>query len=643
MEKWLIKDNKVTKQQTDSTPDLKRKPENNIEDPCTSSSSSLKSTSKTEFEGPKVKKSKRFNKFNELWLKEPDFAGWLRKDNKNTKDGHELALCLVCSASFIAHKSDIIRHMKSERHRNKSSEIQGVQKMSEFILPINLQKNIRTAELKLTGLLAEHNVPLRFIDTLGALCTNIFPDSTIAKGINLHRTKATTILKNVLGNSFLEDINDTLGVEGNFFSLVMDETTDQSSTIKQCCFTAIMYNNENNKVETVFLDMVEVESGTASGLHECLKDMLNKKHIPINNVVGFSSDTTNVMAGEHVSVFANLKKDIPHIALIKCSCHMINLSSSKACLKLPRTVEDLLRSLGAHFTQTRWLSLKACVDRVLEQYIPLKAYLTEAVFSDPSKTIEEMLATMNKQFTTVYLEFMSYVLTLLTDFNTMFQAETPPLYKLKPEVENLLKTLSSNYLKMAYIKICDDILKAEFKNTEHFVDLEKIYIGITATESIVNLKKDSNVPRSEITCFFRTCQAFYIELTTDICKRFDFSDHLFDLISIVNPSVAQQFEIQSLAQVFQRFPILNNFVIRQKVDDEWRAHAMLNHPQYGLNTNDYDSAENYWAKVFQFKEQCRTILVFKFKACFKLTIGITIFKRICGAEIQCIKKFKNRK
>ncbi|KAJ8932032.1 hypothetical protein NQ314_015005 [Rhamnusium bicolor] len=31
MEKWLIKDNKVTKQQTDSTPDLKRKPENNIE------------------------------------------------------------------------------------------------------------------------------------------------------------------------------------------------------------------------------------------------------------------------------------------------------------------------------------------------------------------------------------------------------------------------------------------------------------------------------------------------------------------------------------------------------------------------------------------------------------------------------------
>ncbi|KAJ8963505.1 hypothetical protein NQ314_005584 [Rhamnusium bicolor] len=603
MEKWLIKDNKVTKQQTDSTPDLKRKPENNIEDPCTSSSS------------------------------KPDFAGWLRKDNKNTKDGHELALCLVCSASIIAHKSDIIRHMKSERHRNKSSEIQGVQKISEFILPTNLQKNIRTAELKLTGLLAEHNVPLRFIDTLDALCTNIFPDSTIAKGINLHRTKATTILKNVLGNSFLEDINDTLGVEGNFFSLVMDETTDQS-TIKQCCFTAIMYNNENNKVETVFLDMVEVESGTASGLHECLKDMLKKKHIPINNMVGFSSDITNVMAGEHVSVFANLKKDIPHIALIKCSCHMNNLSSSKACFKITKDGRRSRKLDG---------SLKACVDRVLEQYIPLKAYLTEAVFSDPSKTTEEMLAIMNNQFTTVYLEFMSYVLTLLTDFNTMFQAETSLLYKLKPEVENLLKTLSSNYLKMAYIKTCDDILKAEFKNTEHFVDLEKIYIGITATESIVNLKKDSNVPRSEITCFFRTCQAFYIELTTDICKRFDFSDHLFDLISIVNPSIAQQFEIQSLAQVFQRFPILNNFVTRQKVDDEWRAHAMLNHPQYGLNTNDYDSAENYWAKVFSLKNRAGQFLFSSLKHVLSLLLVLPFSNASVERKFSVLRNLKNRK
>ncbi|KAF2887669.1 hypothetical protein ILUMI_18504 [Ignelater luminosus] len=177
---------------------------------------------------------------------------------------------------------------------------------------------------------------------------------------------------------------------------------------------------------------------------------------------------------------------------------MIHLSSSKACLKLPRNVEDFLRSVGAHFSrsshrqlkfkkfqeffqveihrilapaQTRWLSVKACVDRVLEQYIPLKAYLAEAVFSDPNAT--------------------------------------------------------------------------------HFLGLDEIIIGVKAGESMENLKKDEDVPRAAIADFYETCQKFYIELTSDVTKRFDFRDTLFSIISTVNPSEAQQFKIQSLAPVFR--------------------------------------------------------------------------------------------
>ncbi|CAG4942601.1 unnamed protein product [Parnassius apollo] len=408
----------------------------------------------------------------------------------------------------------------------------------------------------------------------------------------------------------------------------MDETTDQSS-LKQCCFTAVVYDENTNKVEHLFLDMVELSSGTAKGLYDCLHQMLRNKNISIENMVGFSSDTTNVMVGEHCSVFALLKKDLPHIALVKCSCHMIHLSSSKACLKLPRNVEDFLRSVGAHFSrssqrqlkfrefqeffqveihkiltpaQTRWLSLKACIDRVLKQYTPLKAYLTETVFSDPSKTTEEMLITMNNQFTVVYLEFMSYVLALVTKFNVLFQSETSLLYKLKPEVENLLKTLSSNFMKISYIKSCANILNADFKNPTHFLSLNEIYIGLKAGESIEILKNDENVPRAAIADFYRTCQEFYIELTSDITKRFDFGDPLFSIISAVNPSEAQQFLIKSLVPVLKRFPVLYKFVTAQKLDDEWRTHALLDFEQHGLEIHgDNINAESYWGKVFRLK------------------------------------------
>lgn len=67
-------------------------------------------------------------------------------------------------------------------------------------------------------------------------------------------------------------------------------------------------------------------------------------------------------------------------------------------------------------------------------------------FEDPSKTIEQIHLTMENSFTVIYLEFMSYTLSLLTNFNTLFQSAGPLLHLLKPETEKLLKTIVMNYM-----------------------------------------------------------------------------------------------------------------------------------------------------------------------------------------------------
>jgi hypothetical protein len=46
---------------------------------------------------------------------------------------------------------------------------------------------------------------------------------------------------------------------------------------------------------------------------------------------------------------------------------------------------------------TRWLSLKACVDGILEQFEPLKAYFRVVVLEDPSETTDSNSATMENQ------------------------------------------------------------------------------------------------------------------------------------------------------------------------------------------------------------------------------------------------------
>ncbi|KAL0861413.1 hypothetical protein ABMA27_008957 [Loxostege sticticalis] len=182
---------------------------------------------------------------------------------------------------------------------------------------------------------------------------------------------------------------------------------------------------------------------------------------------------------------------------------------------------------------TRWLSLKACVDRVLEQYPALKSYFRLECFDDPSKTTDTINASLNNSFTKVYLEFMSYVLELLNDFNIMFQSETALLHKLKPETEKLIKTLAANYMELSH-----------YNNPRLYVPINKVYIGISAQETIHELQRQPNPPQqSDIDRARLDCMQFYIEAIKQIITRFDFPDsYLFNILPIVEPATSTDYK-----------------------------------------------------------------------------------------------------
>lgn len=103
-------------------------------------------------------------------------------------------------------------------------------------------------------------------------------------------------------------------------------------------------------MKSSFLDLVEVYDSSASGLFNALKKCLIEKNIPLQNVVSFCSDTTNVMMGTNHSVAVLLKEVLPNIIIVKCSCHLIHLCASHARLKLPKSLEDLCRNIFTHFS-----------------------------------------------------------------------------------------------------------------------------------------------------------------------------------------------------------------------------------------------------------------------------------------------------
>lgn len=76
---------------------------------------------------------------------------------------------------------------------------------------------MRGAEIELTSLLTTNNLPISLMDTLSGLCANVFHDSNIAKSLAIHRTKATAIMKNGLGETFKKKLSRKVGEPGHFF------------------------------------------------------------------------------------------------------------------------------------------------------------------------------------------------------------------------------------------------------------------------------------------------------------------------------------------------------------------------------------------------------------------------------------------
>lgn len=258
------------------------------------------------------------------------------------------------------------------------------------------------------------------------------------------------------------------------------------------------------------LDLVECPDGTAKKLTNSILEWLHKSNIETKQVVGFCADTCNVMFGRNKSVSTLLKKEIPSIMAVKCSCHSIHLSSSKASEELPAELEDLIHLIYNHFSnspkrreefsefqdfvdckkhiilrpgQTRWLSLEYCVRRILEQYKPLVEYFTLVVFEEQDKEIRKrprkqapnsalqnqnqankqelmksetnaciILKRLQDPLTQVYLEFLKYALKRINEFNTTFQTEIPLLQDLKLSFHGLIKDFANNFMLPDYVR-----------------------------------------------------------------------------------------------------------------------------------------------------------------------------------------------
>ena len=580
-------------------------------------------------EGPPEKSQKTAKKvyaqqFRHQWLEDPEFKDWLVRP----RPGENACSCKLCNKSVSCRKTALRRHTQSAQHKRALSEIAAGQRQGNLVECLQRQNEIttykETTEARMCSFLAQHNLPLSLINNLMSLFKSVAPKNgkevEILKGIHLSSTRCTNIIRQGVGLYFQMELVEILRKSKSYFSIIPDETTDVS-TEKQLGICVVYFDESDMKIVTRFFDMVSVVDSTANGLYQAIKNAFNEKAIPMENIIGYSSDTTNVMFGEQHSVVSLLKQDVPHVLAVKCSCHLIHLCSSYACQKLSTSLEDLCRNVYSHFSrsslrqkeyqqfqefveaephkllclaQTRWLSLESCAKRILEQWNALQLYFTSFVAEkrDPSHTTESILHALRNKYLKAQLEFLSAQLHRLNDFNTMFQTSDPVLHHLHSEVNRLLKSILSDFMKLDVVRSCDPFT-VSIDDPNQMVSIDQVYLGIQATTTLYELiDGDPEAAGQRCQEVRKNCLAFMLEVVRQIRQRFKLQDSAYTLLEFLIPQNAVNCHPPTLLQLFNKFPYLSNVADKEVVDSEWRKQALEESNEIDPN----ESSLQFWKR-----------------------------------------------
>ncbi|XP_022160408.1 uncharacterized protein LOC111026609 [Myzus persicae] len=452
-------------------------------------------------------KSKNVRKqlFSDSWLEDDRFKGWLRA----IPDQPSKASCIACNLIFGTKKSDIIRHSESQRHIRSVSSLKNVTKLefrpdSEIV---KMRTQVQKTELMLAHFVACHNLSFRSIDHLSQLPSLIMNDSKISKQISLKRTKCIKLIKNVLASVVVDNI--VKEIENKKFSVYLDETTD----IANIKVLAILVKYiSNNQIQTHLLDLVPVDAnhGTAKGLYMLFSKSLDKLKLSTDNIIGYCADNASVMMGSKESFKVHLLNDNSNIIVNGCICHSFHLIASSAASCIPSNIEILLQNISSYFSrspkrqsvlkelqrylnesqlkilspsQTRWLALDKCVERVLSQWRILNDLFRLAYVEEKNPAANVIYQELQNPYTKAYLCFLHFILPVFNTFNALFQSEKPLVFILYEESVRFLRIMCSKFLKAECYKN-DEFDK--FKNPSMILPNNDIEIGHEARKILTS-------------------------------------------------------------------------------------------------------------------------------------------------------------
>lgn len=487
---------------------------------------------------------------------------------------------MICRSFLRAHLTDLQRHSKTKMHCDKMKQLNPLQNqqtvLSKSIIITNEQKEI---DLKLALYVATHT-SIKSVDHLGEILKFIGgKNDSLFSNLKLHRSKCSSIIKYVISPSLLKELINDISTAP--YSLIIDESTDVA-VIKYLYLCVKYFGTKNLGVKIEFLGIIKVNQCTAKALNDHVCNFLNDLGLDITNLVGIGTDGANNLCGKYNSLFTLLKQKSANLQIVRCICHSLNNTLSKATEQFPSNIDffcreiynwfhisplrrfeykatfDLLNSGDKKLHQfqqlsgTRWLIRSYVVNSILDNWLELKTHFNMVIKKEKcytARVINEMLKDNNNY---LYLLIIRPILQELNHLNMTFQKNFVDIGKSYDDITGLFIFLAKKVMKVSIVTHGYGNIIENIDNDSAYMSFKNCDFGIGYNQGLSNIiisPENKNNIQSNALVFIK-------QLLYEIRKRLPIHLDHFRKLQLFSPSQC----LNQLHPNFNDLPFINVFL-----------------------------------------------------------------------------------
>ena len=501
-------------------------------------------------------------------------------------------------------------------------------------IPLTLDEKVKKAEILLVMKLTASNYSFNSYADISDICKIAFADSDIAQHMKLGSTKASYLIVHGLApyfqSYFLRDMRAGIG----YYTLYFDETTTRQVK-KQMDIHVAYWSPLFNRVIGLYLDSKFLGHADAVTVKSVIEEFLEEKNLDPHKLLQCSMDgpAVNLSFLKKFNESLLSKGILPVIDIGTCSLHPVHTSFTKGLSKLSFDVdqfsndiffwfklsagrredyaevqiEELMEQSGQYFVRpvsSRWLSLGPVCERLIEQYPAMTTYFLKAF---PGKTINKaacagdrykrIRAALEDESTIVYLNFVAFLASNMTEFIKLFQRSEPLVHILYDKLNELIRRMMYKFLKSDVVKDKEgeDVVAIDCNDGNNWLPLKEMDIGMATRLAVSKVKKDKT--RQELRLSFRQCLK---QIATYMQTALPVQNPVLRDLRCLQPSARKLEETKStvfrLCQHLKKITRMNDMCDR--VQAEWLMY-MFDHSLDPAHT-EYEKSGNicqYWVTV----------------------------------------------